>query len=370
MRIGIMLRHLDERGGITVYSRNIVRSLLDLPSPHEFVLLVAHESQRAATAGFPRATTEVVHAPGRLAWDQVSVPRAARRLGLDVIFNPKLSVPLAAACPTVLTLHGLEQFAERRLFRPADRLYVRAAMPVFCRRAGAVIVMTETGRRDLRRYLNVPERKIHVIPESFNERCAPVSDAAERGRVLRKYVLPERYILFLGGVTPLKNLPTLLRAFALLRERDGDERKLVLAGFRRWRFNRELAVATQLGLDRAVREIGFVDDEDLPALYSLADAFVLPSFYEGFGIPILEAQACGCPVVVSTGGAMPEVAGGGALTFDPRDPAHLADALNRVFRDPGLRARLVDEGLRNAARYRWRQTAEQTLRLFEGLARE
>lgn len=366
MRIAVMARHLDDRGGITVYTRNVVRGLLELDTRHEFLLLLSSPTQRGAFGSHPRLTEDVLPSGNRLWWDQVLVPQALRRRGADLVFNPKLSVPIAAPCPRVLTMHGLEQFAERRLFRPLDRAYFQCAMPVFCRRAGAIITMTETGRRDLQRYLGVGGPKVHVIPESYNETCQPVRDEAARGAVARRYGLPSRFILFVGGITPLKNVPALVQAYALLRARGLRDHELVLAGFKRWSHGHEVPAAADL--QGHIHEIGFVADEDLAGLYSLADCFVLPSFYEGFGIPILEAQACGCPVVVARGGAMPEVAGDGALTFDPHRPHELADCLERILTTPALRDRLRDQGQANARRYRWRATAEKTLRVFEQLA--
>jgi glycosyltransferase involved in cell wall biosynthesis len=226
--------------------------------------------------------------------------------------------------------------------------------------------MTETGKRDLQEYLKVPPDKIHVVPEAYNPLCRPVDDPAVLARARGKYRLPGRYVLFVGGITPLKNLPVLLRALARLGHDDPDLR-LVLSGFKRWKFADDLALITSLGLRDRVVETGYVDDEDIPALYALARCFVLPSFYEGFGIPILEAQACGCPVVAASAGAMPEVAGGAALHFDPRNDEELAAAIRRVLDDPALRSSLVAAGFENAARYSWRTTAAATLRLFESL---
>ncbi|MDI6775215.1 MAG: glycosyltransferase family 1 protein [Verrucomicrobiota bacterium] len=370
--VAVMLRHVSARGGITVYTRNILTHILQADTSNRYLLLLPDRGLLGQYAA-PNVTELLVESrggfAGRIAWDQQRILRAIRGRGVDVIYNPKLSVPLRARCKTVFTMHGLEQFAAKSCFPWHDRAYFSLAMRFYCRKADAILVMTQTGRRDLRNYLDVPEAKIHVVPESYNEQCRMVRDEAERRRVREKFGLPDRFLLFVGGITPLKNIPALLRAFRALKAR-GIPHRLVLAGFKRLNFARDLALIEALGLRQDVIEPGFVDDADLPALYSLADAFVLPSFYEGFGIPILEAQACGCPVVVGNRGAMTEVAGeGGALSFDPDSPAELAGRLGRILNEPAVRASLAERGLENAKRYSWAVTARRTVELFEKLAR-
>ena len=373
LTIGIMLRHIEERGGINVYSRNMLDHLLKADTHNKYLFFTPVPALRGKLRPFPNAE-EVVVSTGRLpmrklTWDQYHLLKPLGTYVVDVAFNPKLSVPLMAHCRTAFTMHGMEQFAASRYFMWHDRLYYTAAMELYCAKADAILVMTQTGKTDLQKYMNVPDYKIHVIPESYNEQCRRIDDAAELSRVKDEWDLPDKYVLFVGGITPLKNIPTLLRAFKDLKRR-GFPHKLVLVGFRRWNFERDMALIESLDLKNDVVELGFVGDQDLPGIYNLADCFVLPSFYEGFGIPILEAQACGCPVVTSGCGGMREVAGdNAALHFDVTSPEHLTEQVATILADAALRESLIQKGLENVKRYSWDNTARQTIRVFNMLGR-
>jgi hypothetical protein len=175
--------------------------------------------------------------------------------------------------------------------------------------------------------------------------------------------------MFLGGIAPLKNMANLLRAFALLsRKRNID---LVLAGFKRFGFQKDLELIPQLGLRERVKFVGYVPDEELAALYSGAECFTLPSWYEGFGIPIVEAMACGCPVVTSSGRhACPEVSGGAAVLVEPSDPSAIAEGIERVLDDPALRAEMIKKGFVQAAKFDWETTGRLTAEVIHGLIRK
>jgi len=360
-----MLRHIGEKGGIVVYSRHLLDALLALDLPDEYHLLYRDPAALGGFAGRRGVREVLLRAPGKLLWDQVAVPRYARRAGLDLVFQPKLSAPLFAPCPTAFALHGPEQFARAEVFPWANRLYNRWAMPWYCRRASAVLVLTRTAARDTVRLLGVDPEKVHAIPCAQHPRFRPVP-REEAEAVRARYGLPERYVLFVGGLNPLKNFANLLRAYALLRGRIPQE--LVSVGFKRWRYADDLREVADLGLADAVHLPGFLPDEDLPAVYSLADLFALPSLYEGFGIPVVEAMACGCPVVTTETGCSPEVAGGAAVLVDPEDPRSIAQGMLRVLEDAALRAELVERGLARAADFSWEETARRTHALFAEIA--
>lgn len=369
--IGVMLRHIEDKGGITVYTKNILDRMFERDPRNQYLLFLPTKNSCGKYAGYPNVEEVLLESKNtpfsRLVWDQWRVLQCVKKYHVDVVFNPKLSVPLFAGCKTVFTMHGLEQFAASRHFMWHDRLYFKSTMCLYCRKADAILCMTEAGKTDMQRYLGVPAHKIYVIPESYNERCTVIQNGDELERIRDKFRLPQRFILFVGGITPLKNVPTLLRAVRMLKQK-GYEHKLVIVGFRRWKYMEALALVKELGLEQEVIELGFVNDEELPAVYNLADCFVLPSFYEGFGIPILEAQACGCPVVISNPAPMQEVAGGAALTFDPDDSATLVSRIESFLKDDNLRRKTVESGLRNAQKYRWETTARKTIEVFEKIA--
>lgn len=363
--VGIMLRHIDDPGGITVFTKRIVTHLLEHEGDVTFHLLYAGPDQAEGFAEYPHARVAVLSTHSKLRWDQWLVPRYAREAGLDLVFNPKLSVPLLCDVPTAFCLAGAEQFAVPEIFPWLDRLYTHTMMPLFCRKAAAVITHAEIGRRDIARLVGADPTKISVIPHGVDPWLRPADDA-ERAAVRSRYELPRPYVFFLGGLNPLKNVGNLLRAMAILGEKH-DDLELVLAGFRRWRFEEDLRLIEELGLSSRVRQIGYVPDEDLAALYSAAECFALPSWYEGFGIPILEAMACGCPVVTSTRGACPEVAGGAGLTVEPDDPEAVADAIDRLLTDPSRRRACIEAGLRRASGFTWERTGERIREVIRSL---
>jgi len=362
MRIGFMLRNLRELGGIKVYTVNLLEELLALEAGHDFVFLYDHPSLLGSYARRRQVQEVLVRFPTKLGWDQIAVPLAARRLGLDLIVNPKLSVPLLSGRPAVFTLHGAEQFAVRHVFKRHDRIYTRLMMPLFCRRAAAIISTTQMGIDEIVGYIGVDRRKLHPVHEAAHTRFRPLP-AAELAAVKERYRLPDRFVLFVGGLSPLKNFSNLLRAMALLEE----DIPLVAVGFLRWKYAQDVALVEELGLRDRVRQTGFVPDEDLPAIYNLASLLVLPSLYEGFGIPILEAMACGCPVVTSRTGCGPEVAGKAALLVDPYRPEDIAAGMRRVLGDPRLAAELVRRGREQAAGFSWHKAARESLAIYEAV---
>jgi len=372
LNIGVMARHFGDKGGITVYSRNILRNIFKIDKFNQYFIFFPNESYLGWYKEFSNVEEIVIgynnNAFDKLIWDQYRILKCLKKFNIDVLFNPKLAVPLFARCKTIFVMHGMEQFAADELFLWWDRLYFKIAMRLFCKKADAIPVMTETGRNDLKKYLTVQDFKIHVIPEAYKDYCIVIEDDNELTRVKKKFRLPEDFYLFIGGITPLKNLPTLLRAFKEIKNR-GSNYKLALGGFKRFKFERELKLINKLELEEHTIELGFVEDNDLAGLYNLASCFILPSFYEGFGIPILEAQACGCPVIISERGAMREVAGeGGALYFNPDSYLELADRMENIIEDKKVRECLIESGFENVKKFSWGNTALKMVKLFEKLA--
>lgn len=365
MRIGFMLRNLKEQGGIKVYTVNLLEELLALGSPHEFIFLYPDPSLLGTYARWPQVREVVVRFPSKLGWDQIAIPWAARGLGLDLIVNPKLSVPILAGRPSVFTLHGAEQFAVPEIFGPFDRLYTSIMMPIYCRRAAGIISTTRMGVDEIVRYVGADRRKVHPVQEAAHPRFRRLPPA-ETEAVKTRYALPDRFMLFVGGLNPLKNFSNLLRAYQKL-SRDLPH-ALVVVGFLRWKYAADVALIDELGLGERVIRPGFVPDEDLPAVYNLADCLAFPSLYEGFGIPILEAMASGCPVVTTRTGCSPEVAGDAALLVDPRNVDEIAAGIARVLADHTLREDLIARGLEQAGRFSWKRAAAESLAVYERAA--
>lgn len=362
-----MLRHIGDPGGIQVLSMRVARHIAEQMPDVEAHFLYRDASQCTMLAHLP-ARHVVLPAPSRFLWDQQRVPAYARRAGLDIILNAKFSMPLVTRVRTVAMLPGAEQWVASALFSPSDRLYNRFVQPLLLRSAAVIVTLTEHGRQDIAGHLGIDPRHVEVIPPGVSVSMRP-APAEEQHRVRARYHLPRRFILFVGGLSPLKNGENLVRAFSLLAGEMPDV-DLVFAGFRRSAATQVFDLVDALGVRERVHEPGYIDEADLPALYSSAECLALPSWYEGFGIPIIEAMACGCPVVTSTAGCCPEVAGGAAVLVPPEHPDQIAAGLGLIMRDPGLRAACIQRGFEHSARFDWDTTGHRLAELLRALGRQ
>jgi glycosyltransferase involved in cell wall biosynthesis len=366
MRIGIMLRHLHERGGPAVYTVGVLEQLLKLDADNEYVLLHRDPRMVGRFGRRENLREHVLRAPGKFAWDQLAVGQFAARAGLDLVYNPKLSVPLFAPCRTAFTMHGAEQFMLPHLWPRIDRLYFTLLMPLYCARADRIFTTSHRTSDDLVRLLHISPRKMRVAYNAPHPRFHP-RPLLECLPVRTRYGLPDRFVLYVGGLAPHKNFGNLLRAFNSVARAFPDHH-LVVVGFKRHGFHRDVAMIDELGLTARVLLAGFVDDDDLAAMYNLADLFVFPSLYEGFGIAQVEALASGCPVVASCEGGSPEAVGDAALIVDPRDAGAIAAAMTRLLDDPSLRAALRARGLERVKSLGWDRVASTILSTIHELA--
>ncbi len=303
----------------------------------------------------------------RIAWEQAAGPLAAARERLDLLHGPVNVLPLLAPCPGVVTVHDLAFLAHAEAFHPAKRRYLTLATALSARRAARVIAVSAATRDELVRRLGVPARKVTVVHNAADPAFRPLP-AAEVARFRAAQGLSARVVLAVGTLEPRKNLTGLLDAFARLAP--ATDAELVVVGGKGWLYDAVFGRLERLGLAGRVRFAGYVPDDQLPLWYNVAEVFVYPSRYEGFGLPPLEALACGTPVVTSDTSSLPEVVGDAALLVDPDDPAALAAALSRLLADPALRAALRERGIRRAADFSWSRTAAATRAVYDAVLAE
>lgn len=302
--------------------------------------------------------------PGLLSVGQVAIAREARRRRLDLVHDPTGTAPLMLTnARRVVTIHDVIPYIYPKTSSRLDRLIYRLWLPLAVRHLDAVITDSECSRRDILTHLPVHPDKVTVVPIAASPRYRPL-DRTQTASVLARLGLTAPYILYVGSVEPRKNLSRLLEAFARLRA-DAPGYRLVIVGAGRWKTTPIFKTVARLGLEPYVSFTGYVAEEDLPALYAGAALFVFPSLYEGFGLPVLEAMACGTPVITSNVSSLPEVAGDAALTVNPFDVEAIADTMRRVLADPALAAHLRERGLARARQFSWERTARETLAVYE-----
>ena len=363
MRVGIMLRSLNEKFGIGIYTRNILGALLKLNGGHQYILFYNHRGHVGTYGHDTHVEERVVTAPNKLLWDQVAVLSAANQAKVDVLFHPKFTVPLRARCKTVMVLHGASWFTHPELYpNKLDLAYVKTVMPLYCRKADAMVANSKLTTDDFVDILHVPREKIRTVYPGLNPIFKPIKDPKTLDEAKRRYNLPDRFVLTVSRYDPRKNFGTLFKAFTKCC--DTGHLKLVAVGKDSWKYKRDCRMV-ELGYEQDVIFPGYVEQEDLPALYALAEAFLFPSVYEEFGIPLLEAMACGCPVVASNTGAIPEITDGAAFLADTFDADAMAQGIDKLTNEPDFRQALVEKGLHRAGQFTWEKTAAETLETLE-----
>lgn len=302
----------------------------------------------------------------RIAWEQVAAPVASRREGVDVFHAMAFVAPVMVQSPTVITIFDLSFLLFPTAFKAINRLYLRAMTQFSARRARRVIAISEHTRQDVIVRLGVPAERVQTVYCGVDPSFHPLPPARVEAFRQRKG-LPERFILFLGTLEPRKNVSRLIDAFAfLVASSPGDltNLHLVVAGGKGWFFESIFAQVQELGLTERVHFVGYVPEREKCLWYNAATCFCYPSRYEGFGLPPLEAMACGVPVIVSNTSSLPEVVGNAGVTVSPEDTPALSEALHRVLTDATLRAELSERGLEHARRFSWDRAARQTTTIY------
>jgi glycosyltransferase involved in cell wall biosynthesis len=360
------------RTGTENYSLHLIRELLASGGAHQYRLyfnqapptdlVPGHAELRAIP--FPRLWTHV-----RLSWEMANDQP-------DVLFVPSHVLPLIHPRRSVVTIHDLGYLYYPQAHTVTQNVYLRWSTRHNARAAARILADSQATRRDLVQHYGVEPDKVVVVYPGRDEALAPVTDPEPLAAVRARYHLSGSYFLYVGTLQPRKNLIRLVAAFAFLLgnmpsgvQPGVPDLQLVLAGQKGWLYDSLMSEVYRQGLQDRVVLPGYVSEVDLPALLSGALAFVFPSLYEGFGLPVLEAMACGTPVVCSAAASLPEVAGNAAFLVDPQDTEAWATALGRILTEEGLRRELVERGFRQIQTFSWQRSARETLQVLEDVGR-
>lgn len=377
MRIGIdYTAAVHQQGGIGRYTRSLVRALSQLDTENQYVLFVAGGEADGDGLGDWPANFRLRSVPIsdrwlNILWQRLRIPLPIQAWTgpLDVFHSPDFVLPPLGRTPAVLTIHDLSFLQVPWCFVPAFRAYLEAAVPRAVQRARLILADSSSTKRDLVELLAIEAERVQVLYPGVEHRFRPMADREVLDLVRERYGLPQHFVLGLGTLQPRKNFVGLIEAFghmlALHGEDPGlDGLRLVIAGGPGWMYADIERAVERAGLAERVQLLGFVEDRDLPALYNLARVFAFPSWYEGFGVPVLEAMACGTPVVAADNSSLPEVVGEAGLMVDAADTEALAQALFRLLTEQELRTSLQAAGIKQAARFTWQAAASQLMDIY------
>jgi glycosyltransferase involved in cell wall biosynthesis len=364
VRVAFDISAIDEQpSGVGNYTLELLLHLMNAGERHEYLLL---SNRGSYPVRLPAQCTDYILPPrvrSRMLWMQCVLPLHLRQLQPQLCHYTNSIGPLLSPCPYVLTIHDMTLSLLPRFHPWRKQLFVRPIVALAARRAARVITVSEHARRDIIRLLHLPPEQVVVTYEAAAPEFRP-APANEIARVRAAYGIKGPYLLYVGTIEPRKNLLRLVRAWYSLYRRRRIAQQLVIVGAHGWHNSALYREIAAIDAGDALRFTNYVPQPDLPALYSGADAFAFPSLYEGFGLPVVEAMACGTPTLISNAAALVEVADNAALCCDPLNVETIAAALEQLLSDAALRDELRQRGLQRADSLSWAHTAEQTMRVY------
>jgi glycosyltransferase involved in cell wall biosynthesis len=352
--------------GINWYIYNLLRHLPNVGNQHRYTAFLGDKKAKQA---FPELETKMTFLPTanpavRIFWEQTVQPVQLLKEGIDLLHSLAFVQPMFLSCPGIITIYDLSFILFPERFHPLKRLYLRWGTHYSARRAQRIIAISASTKRDITQLLGIADKKVDVIPCGVDEDFQPLGNQQALGDFRRKRHLPERIILFVGTIEPRKNLTALLKGYALLKKRIHPPR-LVVAGAKGWHHEKVLSAVEELDLRADVIFPGYIPQEELPLWYNAAELFIYPSLYEGFGLPPLEAMACGTPVITSNTSSLPEVVGEAGILVNPDSVEEIGEAMQRLLTDNSLRAEMKRKGLDRAREFSWQEAARGTVKVYE-----
>lgn len=370
MRIGIDARLVFySRAGIGQYITHLTKALARLnPTDVSFTMLQSRKDDSKIT-DHKRFGRVSLWTPSHHRLEQPALRFETSRLGLDLLHSPDFIPPFKRNYKSVITVHDLAFLLYPQFMtKESARYYGQIDQAV--RSTDHIIAVSHATKQDLSKLLGVPDQKVTVIYEGINPQYGPLDKAEAAAMVQKQWNLEPGFIFFISTIEPRKNVPTLLRAYRMLRDRYKSKARLVLAGKPGWLYEEVDSSVHQLNLEDDVIFLGRVSDEEVNYLYNAASMVVYPSFYEGFGLPPLEAMRCGTPVIASNIKVMLEVVGDAAILIDPHDDEALAVAMHRILSDDHLRQDLISKGFVRAQKFSWDQAARETMNVYRKVAQK
>ena len=364
MRIGIDCRTIQEKepAGTAHYTKELVRALLNTDSKNEYFLFF--DQEKNIPKEFEQSNSKIIILPSRslpFISSHWQFSRALKKCRLDIFHAPANTLPIGYNDASILTIHDLAIYINPEWF-PNQTFSTKFLVPRSLAKAKKIIAVSESTKQDLQKIFRVPDDKIKVIYEGVR---TEEPNAEVKNKALEKFGLQEkRYFLFLGTIEPRKNLIALIAAYKILVQKNPETPLLVMAGGSGWKNEEIFEAIEKRGLGNKIKYLGYVSNEEKFALMKSALAFVYPSLYEGFGLPILEAMSLGAPVITSRISSIPEITANAALLIDPNNDGEITNALEKLWKDDGLRAELIAKGEARAKQFSWTKTAEQTLQKY------
>jgi glycosyltransferase involved in cell wall biosynthesis len=377
MKIGVDIRTLmdSQFSGVSLYAYNLIKSILAKDQKNEYKLFYNSFSDLSGTMPkFSGANVSMAYSrwPNKIfnyaLQKSLKYPKIDKKIGVDLFFMPHINfISLSPDCRKVITVHDLSYLRYPSFFSGRKNLWhklinVKKILDQF----DAIIAVSENTKKDIIELAGVDEKKITVIYSGLSEKYRRINDEQKLKEVKLKYDLPAKFILFLGTIEPRKNISGIIRAFEIMHEenKDLEDYFLIIAGARGWKSAGDMENFKNSRYQKKIKFIGYTDEIDKPALYSLADLFVYPSFYEGFGFPPLEALACGCPTITGNGSCLPEILGRAAIFVNPYNIMELSQAMAEILINNKFNKNLTKLSTPPYNKYNWEESAKQYMAVF------
>lgn len=365
MRIGINAVTLEKQGGIGTYIINLIKHLEKIDRINEYILysnpITADRYTPKEENFFVKSVNELYRIPGFLYLVYFSIELKRRKI--ELFHGPCFLLPPVKVCKYIVTIHDLTFKVYPQMMKGLDSLYYNLFVPLSAKNADVIIADSFNTKKDIIKYLGIDEKKIEVVYPGVDERFSPIQNISQLDNFQRRYNLPANFILTVSTLEPRKNIIRLVNAYHKLKT--SLDHKLVIAGAKGWKYSSVFERVKELNLQNSVIFTNYIPDEELPLLYNLADMFVFPSLYEGFGLPVLEAMACGTPVITSNVASLPEVIGEAGLLINPLNENELVNAIYQVLSDKKLSTQLAQKGIKQAKLFSWEKSALEIKKIYE-----